>query len=225
MRYLGLFGLVCLLCFIGEQSSAGAWSRTKGSVFFSSSASMSWPKDRPLSLPDVYGSAYAEYGLGRSLTLGMDVGSSDSTKSSKLKAVGFIRYNLSNPNARHQLAVDLGGGSYLGNSVIRAGAAFGMGLKLMDRTGWLSLEGHTLFDLETRKSAKTLDGTLGITMKRSKIMGQFSAFQSARQQSTMSFTPSYALDLKSGRHLEISLSFNVKGKTDPALKIGIWQDF
>jgi hypothetical protein len=225
MRSFGLFGLVCLLCVFGEHSSAGAWQRAKGSVFLSSSASITWPKDRPLELPDIYGSTYAEFGLGRRLTLGLDAGSSDTTKPSKLKAVGFLRYTLSNPNARHQFAVDLGGGSYLGNSVFRAGAAFGMGLKFKDRAGWLSLEGHTLLDLETRQSVKTLDGTLGISMKRGKIMGQFSAFQSASQQSTMSFTPSYALDLKSGRHLEIGISFNVKGKPDPALKIGIWQEF
>lgn len=215
----------CLACFAANAASAGAWPRGKGNVFLSSSSSLSWPKGRAFEYPDVYGSSYAEYGLSDRLTLGADVGSADATRVSRLKAIGFLRYSLSDPAARHQFALDVGGGKHLGTPHVRIGASYGTGLELFNQSGWLALDAHVLFDPKSQKTTQALDMTLGVNLNKGKAMGLLSAHRAQSGATIYTFTPSYVRALGPRRHIEIGVTFDLSGSPNPALKLGVWQEF
>lgn len=217
--------LSCSLCVAASMATAGAWPRGKGKTFASSSASLTWPDKRELELPDVYGSSYLEYGLSKRLTIGLDMGSPDATRPERLKTVGFLRYTLTNENSAHQIAIDSGGGKYLNTDVFRLGMSYGLGFQTLKKNSWISIEAHTLRMTSNTQAAYSLDATYGISLEKGKIMGQFSAYQAFDKARNISLTPSYAHDLGNGRHLEIGVTVGLLGKPDPALKIGIWQEF
>lgn len=225
MRFLKALLFVGMIVAWVQPLHAGAWPRGKGNIFASSSASFTWPNGRAFEYPDIYGSAYVEYGLGDRVTMGLDIGSPDATRPSKLKAIAFMRYTLSTAQSRHQFALDFGAGKNLGNGMLRLGASYGTGLQLMERSGWLSIESHILYDIKSGKSTQNLDATLGINLERGKLMALLSAYRAPTGQSTFSFTPSYAHELSSARHLEIGVTLDLSRGADPALKLGIWQKF
>jgi len=125
--------LMIALCALPFQADAGAWPRERGKTFVSSSASARWPDQRPLELPDIYGSVYVEHGLGARITLGLDVGSSDATRKDRLKTVAFLRYTLTPSSSQHQVAFDIGGGTHRGADVLRLGASYGTGFTSFER--------------------------------------------------------------------------------------------
>ena len=204
---------------------AGAWPRGKGNVFVAANAELTWPDGRTIELPDIYGGTYLEFGLSQRITLGLDLGSSDATRPDRLKSVGFVRYTLTTPDAPYQFAIDAGAGRFLGETVARLGGSLGTGFTSFDRQSWVSIDLHTLRSTTSGNHATTLDATYGVSMKRGKIMGQLSGFQAFDRTQSVSFTPSFAYDLGKGRHLEIGVRIGLKEKPDPALKIGIWQEF
>lgn len=222
-KILWLWGGLIYLC--TGAADAGAWPRGKGKIFVSSSASLTWPTGRAFEYPDIYGSGYAEYGVSKRLTLGLDLGSSDAMQPNRLKAIGFLRYSLSDPSARHQFALDLGAGTHLGDGVLRIGASYGTGLELLSRSGWLSIDTNMLFNPAAKGSTRALDATLGVNLNKGKFMGQFSAYQAESGATSFSFTPSYAHKLNDKRHVEIGVTFDLQGAPEPALKLGVWQDF
>ena len=225
MGFYKVLAVGLLICVSAQQSLAGAWPRGKGNAFISSTASMTWPSGRDFDLPDVYGGGYFEYGLSDRLTLGVDLGSSDATRPDRLKAVGFLRYTLTNAQSRHQFALDLGGGQNLGQNAIRLGASYGTGLKILQRSGWLSIEAHVLGNPKNLQSSQSLDATLGVNLEHGKLMALFSAYSAPTGQSTLTLTPSYAHKLPGKRHLVIGVTFDLRGAPDPALKLGVWQEF
>jgi len=162
--------------------TAGPWPRGEGNVFLSSSAFLTWPAGRVPEAPDIYGSGFAEYGLTDRLTLGLDIGSPDYMNMDRLKAVGFVKYSLSAPEAIHQVALDLGGGTDQGTGVIRLGASM-------------------------------------------KYIAQLSAMRAYDGADYISVTPSAVRKIGKHLHLEIGASFGIRNKPDPALKLGIWQEF
>lgn len=225
MRIGTLTLIILAVCLCTQHANAGAWPRGKGKVFLSASGSLTWPKGRALEYPDIYGSTYAELGLGARLTLGLDLGSSDATRPDRLKAVGFVRYTLTSAQSRHQFALDLGAGKNLGQNTIRLGASYGTGLQLLGHSGWLSVDAHMLRETASGALTQTFDATLGLNTQRGKLMALFSAHRAAQGQSTLSLTPSYAHKLNDKSHLEIGLTFDLRAGPDPALKLGVWQEF
>ncbi|MEP5154862.1 hypothetical protein [Planktotalea sp.] len=225
MRCKDLFFCLASLALLTEQTSAGAWPRGKGKVFLSYSSSLTWPDGRPLELPDIYGGIYAEYGLSKRLTFGLDVGSPDATRPNRLKAIGFFRYSLSAPSAAHQFAFDVGAGKYLGEPVVRIGGSYGKGISLFSRSGWMSLDAHMLVVPSSRATTRSIDATLGVNLPKGKAMGLLSMHRSATGDSTYTFTPSYAYQIDAKRHIDIGVSFNLDSGSDPALKLGVWQEF
>ncbi|MGB7318081.1 MAG: hypothetical protein WBC85_08960 [Planktotalea sp.] len=217
--------LVVFLCLMAAQAFAGAWPRGKGNAFISSSASLTWPKGRAFEYPDIYGSGYAEYGLSQRVTLGLDLGSSDATRQSRLKAIGFLRYTLSDPNARHQFAMDIGAGKHLGENVIRLGASYGTGIQLFSRPGWVAFDAHTLINPNMKTATSSVDATMGLNLEHGKLIGLLSAHVPSNGARTYTFTPSYVRKFGKSRHIELGVSFDLSGGPDPALKLGIWQEF
>ncbi|MGH1577379.1 hypothetical protein [Planktotalea sp.] len=225
MHWRTFFSLLSALLIACQSLHAGAWPRGKGKVFASASGIFSWPQGRAIELPDIYGSGYAEFGLGQRLTLGLDLGSSDATLVSKLKAVAFVRYSLSDADARHQFALDIGGGQYLGNPVLRMGGSYGTGLQFGKLSGWYSMDVHSLINPNTRASTQNLDASLGVNLSKSKLIGSFSAHRSDTGKRTFTLTPSYAYQINKSQTIEMGIVFDLKRTSDPKLKLGVWQEF
>lgn len=219
-----LLALTAAFC-APQMASAGAWARGKGKTFVSATAILTWPKGRALEYPDVYGGLYIERGLGPRLTFGLDIGTSDATRPSRLKAMGFMRYTLTAPDARLQFALDIGAGRYLNAPALRLGAALSSGVSLGSKQGWISLDAHALHQIGTSKTAITLDATFGVSMERSKLMAQLSGFRSLDGRRSAQITPSYVRQIGKGRFFEIGASIDLKSTPDPVLKIGVWQEF
>jgi len=213
------------LCLVAPGADAGAWSREKGKTFIAGSGIATWPDDRDFELPDIYGSLYIEHGLGKRLTLGLELGSPDVTRKARLKTVGFLRYALSPPDKQNQFSIDGGIGTYLDKDVLRFGASFGRGLSVLERNSWVSVDANILVTPRKAKTAIALDATFGVSLKHGKIMGQLSGYQGFDKKQFLSFIPSYARDIGKGRHIEIGVVIGLHEKPDPALKIGIWQEF
>jgi hypothetical protein len=219
-----ILALMCLLL-SSVTATAGPWAREKGKIFVAASGFATWPNQRAPQYPDVYGSGYGEYGLGRGLTAGIDLGSSNMKRTDKLKAIGFLRYTLTAPDAPVQAALDFGGGIDLMQPTLRLGASLGYGFQLWDKGSWLSIDWATLHAPEARMQSHTLDITLGMSLKHGKIMGQLSGHESYSGMTTVSFTPSYVRPMGEGRYIEVGANFGLMNKPDPALKFGVWQEF
>lgn len=217
--------LSVLCCAAPSCGLAGAWPRGTGNIFVAASAEMTWPKGRAIELPDIYGGTYLEYGLNARVTLGLDVGSTDITRPDRLKTITFARYTITPSNQLSQIAFDFGAGTFLGEPVVRLGVSYGKGFTFSGRQSWVAVDAHSLQAINTQQFATSIDATFGVSMKRGKLMGQVSAFQAFDRTQNASFTPSFAYDIGHGRHLEIGARIGLTGKPDPALKIGIWQEF
>jgi hypothetical protein len=204
---------------------AGAWPREKGKTFLALSASVIWPKQRAIELPDIYGSAYVEHGLGARFTLGLDVGSPDATRQDRLKTIAFLRYTVTPSSTKHQLAFDIGGGTFQALDVLRFGASYGTGFTSFEHNSWITIDAHALHHSTLRNISLTVDATYGVSLKRGKLMAQISGFQSFDGRKTAKFSPSYAHDIGHGRHIEIGVNIDLHNAPDPTLKLGIWQEF
>ncbi len=225
MNWVSFLILGCVLCLSAPHANAGAWPRGKDKTFVASSATLTWPDKRELELPDIYGASYLEHGISARLTMGLDMGSPDATRPERLKTVGFLRYTFTPQTSPVQLAIDGGGGRYLGTDVARVGLAYGLGFKSFSKNSWIAVDAHALRSVRDTRTAYSFDATYGVALSGGKAMAQISAFQAFDEIRTIKLTPSYAHDLGLGRHLEIGVVLGLRAKPDPVLKIGIWQEF
>ena len=139
-----IFSFLLVLAGMGAPTvQAGPWARAPGEVFLSFSQNMSSNAEALATGTmemSAYSSIYAELGLGRGLTLGLDLGRGDYTD----EAILFLRRTLTRPDARYQVAVDLGYGQrrvdVLGDSQLaRVGLSFGRGFDSA-ALDWLPME-------------------------------------------------------------------------------------
>lgn len=225
MRLSSILGVAALIAFAAQPAQAGAWARGKGKAFLSTGSYSTWPDGRALERPDVYGTIYGEYGITNRLTLGVDLGSADAEKWSRTRAIGFLRYTLTRSEARNQFAIDLGVGQDESQTVMRAGLSFGRGFSFGKSNGWVSLDWATLHDFKTLEQSHSLEATLGTSWRKSKLMAQFSGYQNRKGDQTLTFTPSWAREMRPGLHLEVGVAFGIKGKPDHSLKVAVWRSF
>ncbi|MGY9050133.1 MAG: hypothetical protein ACKVKF_24655, partial [Rhodobacterales bacterium] len=140
MRILAL--LLTLLCLLPGHAPAGAWPRAQGTWFVASDMRLSWPQDLTRwtsTLPVAqYYTVYAEYGLSRHMTLGLDLGRSVSGGG---KSVLFLRMPLPDLPRHTKLAVDLGLGQIDGRAVLRPGLSLGQSVALFGLQGRLAADG------------------------------------------------------------------------------------
>ena len=118
-----------LMCLAASHVHAGAWPRGKGKTFGASAATFTWPDQRELQLPDIYGSTYLEHGIAPRLTMGLDIGTPDAKRLNRLKSVAFLRFTLTANDAPFQVAVDGGGGHYRDTNVTRFACLTGLASK------------------------------------------------------------------------------------------------
>lgn len=218
---------------------AGPWAREAGDVFVSLQISaQEAPADIMTGLwePETYLSAYGEIGLGRSLTIGVDVGQGEISR----QAIGFLRYTLTAPDAALQIAVDAGGGVRQideadAEGVLRLGVSLGRGfgngggawyMPLRHQGGWASLDLTTLYTVEAEEAIYQGEATLGFSLSdRISAIFQVKAEDWPGADPLVSVSPSLLFQIRPGTSVRLGARAAVAGGDTVGLSLSLWQEF
>lgn len=209
------------ICLAGP-AQPGAWPREKGSAFVSFASYLSWPQDvltwSSFEPSARYDTLYLEYGLTPRWVIGLDLGRS---VSGAAKLVAFARRPLARPEARLQIAPELGLGQIDGQAVLRPGLSFGFGLP----KGWLSAEliGEVFRDDGTPDVK--IDLTYGRRIGKRTAMLQIQTGQQDGDQAFVRLVPSLVTPLFGPVEAEVGVSYGILGDTSMGLKLGLWTRF
>ncbi|MDU8927156.1 hypothetical protein RXV86_07155 [Alisedimentitalea sp. MJ-SS2] len=223
IRALARLGLaLCLIAGPIHPASAGAWPRDKRSGFVSVASRVSatsWAGPH-----NVYSTVYLEYGLGRNLTAGVDIGHGISGTG---KAVFFLRKSLPPTPNGHIFAGELGLGLIAGEPAIRPGLSYGKDLSRRGgRTGWLSLETTAEIRLDSGQTDFKADVTLGLNHgDRFKSMLQVQTGIRHGDPGFVRAAPSVAIKVGKKTHLELGGTAGLIGDKSYGFKIGFWRSF
>lgn len=223
----------------GGQVSAGPWARDPGDVFVSFQISAAEaPVDLMAGLwePETYLSGYGEIGLGRSLTLGLDVGGGEVSQ----QAVGFLRYTLTTSDAVFQMAVDAGlGARQVGDEdphgLVRLGASIGRGfggggeawyMPLRHQGGWVTLDAVALYDVEIEQPIYQAEATLGFSVSdRASAVFQIKAEDWPGSEPLVTVAPSFVYQIRPGTSVQLGARGAVTGGETVGLSLSLWQEF
>lgn len=234
-----VFTLCAASCLHGGLVSAGPWARDAGDVFLSFQISAEEaPVDVMAGLwePETYVSGYAEMGLGRSLTLGLDIGGGDISR----QAVGFVRYTLTTPDAVWQMAVDAGLGARRvadeeAHGLIRIGGSIGRGfggggeawyMPLRHQGGWVTLDTTALYDVEIEEPIYQAEATAGFTLSdRASAVFQIKAEDWPGADPLVTMSPSFVFQIRPGTSLQLGARGAIAGSDTMGLSLSLWQEF
>ncbi|WP_341863954.1 hypothetical protein [Gymnodinialimonas sp. 57CJ19] len=220
-------------------ASAGPWAREAGDVFISFQISAEEaPSDVIAGLwePETYLSAYGEVGLGRSLTLGADLGQGDTSR----QAVGFLRYSLSPPEAPWQFAIDAGlGMRQVGDAdphgLVRLGASLGRGfgaggeawyMPLHHRGGWATLDLTAFYDLELQEPILQAETTLGFNLSsRASLIFSLKAEDWPGADFLVTASPSFVFQIVDSTSLRLGARGALMGSDAVGMSLSIWHEF
>lgn len=216
--------LVLICALLAGPACAGAWPRETGSAFAAGAFRVSTPRDTlGREWPATYSSLYLEYGLAPRLIAGLDLGRAISGED---KSLAFLRWPLGAPERRNRFAVELGAGQIDGASVIRPGLAWGRGLALAERSGWMAADALAEIRADGAGADFKLDLTLGLNHdsgRRSLLQLQTGQRQGddpfARLEGSMVLPP------RRGLSLELGLIAGMVNDNSIGLKIGFWRAF
>lgn len=236
LRTLALLALYL----IGPCASAGPWPREQGQTFLSATYETGGPDD--------HASLYAEYGLSKRLTLGLDVGATaDKTK----KAIGFARWPVGGTDRPLRMAAQLGlgyaerwrippfklvitGGGPLPplpgprpkmRPVLQSGFSLGRGLTILGHDGWVTLD--TLAETDEELATQyTADATGGLkTRKGHMLIVQLQTGASDTGKTWAKLAPSFVMTFSKATQLEVGLTTGLTGGDHTAARFGLWQKF
>lgn len=171
MRVILVF-LLCTGLLAGAPAEAGAWLREKGSGFLATSAVLRGPTETP----QLENRIYAEYGLLRHLTLGIDLNHKTAVDETELVAVQtghavlFLRVPLAPESWRTRYALELG----LGRTMRETGRArmsslalaVGRGFERPFGGGWMSLQATIEHHAGMAGRSYKLDSSVGLSNGR-----------------------------------------------------------
>lgn len=217
--------LAVIFSFCATLASAGAWPRDKGSWFLSTATEIGgFGTARRMSELTVFNNLYLEYGLTRSLTLGLDVGQSVGADPNTRV---FVRLPLAQRQGKY-LSLEASLGQVGGVHYTALGLGFGRGFTLGGTSGWLGVdtrqvqaEGPGATYLRQTK----LDVTAGLSFPSGvKAMAQVFHTRVAGATYT-SLAPSVVLPLGGRRNLQGGVLIDLETPGPPGVKIGLWQEF
>lgn len=234
---LGLSLSGVLLC---APASAGPWAREAGDVFVSLRISAEEaPSDIAVGLwePETYVSAYGEVGVGRSLTLGADIGSGEISR----QAVAFLRYTITPPDATWQMAIDGGfGAREVGeddpHALVRIGASIGRGfgdggggvwyMPFEHDGGWMVLDAVALYDTEDQDTIWQLEGTVGLRLS-DRLAGTFSlkAEEWPGADLLVTASPSVIFEIRPGTSVRLGARAALEGSDSVGVSLALWHEF
>lgn len=212
--------VLCLSTF-GAPAGAGPWARGEGEAFLS--VVPEWSLDRLGRLENTV-SAYAEYGLGRRLTLGADVFSSATGRTGFL----FLRRTLTAPARTWQVAVSGGLGQSRGGAQTEtlgvAGLSAGRSFETPLGWGWadMALQAR-VFD---GRAAVKLDTTLGLTPRDGwRIYGQLQLADYPGAAASARLQLSSIHRLTTRLSLEVGTTHGLVEDDRTGLRLGLWAEF
>lgn len=219
--------LTVALVLTAAPAHAGAWPREKGTFFVSGNATFSWPKDIDTLVNNApvseYFGLFAEYGLTRRLTLGVDLGKSSF---GSYKTLVFLRAPLRNRDSGAKIAVELALGQIASHPVVRPGLSVGYGFELGRTTGWLSAEGMAEHAWDVGSTDYKLDLTFGLTFPSGrKVVLQAQSGMPDSANPYVKFAPSVILPVGKTTHAEFGVILGIDGDGTFGLKAGFWQTF
>ncbi len=235
-RFISL--LAGLLCCLAAPLQAGAWARAPGDVFLSFSTNLQGSVDGIMTgteTPDAYYSFYAEVGLGRRLTFGLDLGQGEFSR----EAVAFLRYTMTPDDRRLQVALDLGFGhreiiDQSSSALQRAGLAIGYGYDLTApdwipfemSDGWFSLEATIIRDTAQDDLRWKAEATIGLNVTpRLSFLFQVLAEEWPGNDVTYGVNPSAVFDLTDATSVEVGLRGSFGDSQTIGLELGLWHRF
>ena len=201
---------------------AGAWPREKGHGFLSAASRISAPAwDGPRS---IYSTTYLEYGLGRRLTAGFDIGHGISGLG---KAIVFLRKSLPETDGGHVFAAELGLGLIAGEPAVRPGLSYGRGFDRRNGgSGWFSVESVAEIRLDSGQTDYKADFTFGFNHGGGhKSIFQLQTGVSQGDPSFIRAAPSVVMRMGRKSHLELGLTAGIVGDTHYGVKLGLWRHF
>jgi len=232
------FFLLALASLGAPTVQAGPWARAPGEVFLSFSQNMSSSAEALATGTmemSAYSSIYAELGLGRRLTLGLDLGRGDYTD----EAILFLRRTLTRPEARYQVALDFGYGQrrvdILGDSrLARVGLSFGRGfdsaaldwLPMETAGGWAGLDAVAVYDLTRDEQRWKVEATLGLRpTERLSLMLQLVAEEWPGADVSYGLNPSVVFQIREGTSIELGARSSFDDNPQIGLELGLWHQF
>ncbi len=218
------FWLSCLiLAIVPITAGAGAWPRDKDSVFLSFSSVLSTPTGVLGRDLQVYSSLYAEYGLSRDLTLGLDAGKG---QGGDYSATVFLRMPLLRRAERHRFAFKAGLGLAEDDTLVNLGASWGRGMETRYGHGWVSLDTDLVYHTRAGTFAGKADLTLGIKPgERTKLMLQLQIGDYPGSGPFVRLAPSVARKFGSRTYVVLGAKIGVVGDDRAGLKLGTWLEF
>ncbi|MEP1610330.1 MAG: hypothetical protein ABJL72_00240 [Roseobacter sp.] len=214
-----VLGLAC-----ASTAQAGAWLRSKGGGFTSTSVSTNAARELSTSF-------YLEYGLSKNFTLGADISYGvDRTSFQEGSGIAFLRFPLGPTDKTNKWAAHVGvGARYLAGFYLPAaeiGVSWGRGIQWRDKYGWVNID--TSFNRARAPTEDRIkfDGTVGMGLsERSKVMLQmFNTFEGG--ETFTKLAPSYLFSPGGGKTtLQLSVEIPLAGGGENTLKLGVWRDF
>lgn len=203
---------------------SGAWLREKGKGFIATSISSSEERDTS-------GSAYLEYGLTNSRTIGLDVSYGfELTGKEDGSGIAFLRFPLGPTDQIDRFAWHAGIGTRYQNRefypAVEAGASWGRGIKWGENWGWVNVDTSVNQSRSPIERRIKLDGTIGMPLNdHFKAMGQlFNTFEGGETYTKLA--PSLLIAPKKSKTTwQLSMEIPVVGGGDTFFKFGIWSDF
>ena len=210
-----------LLLLVPGPALAGPWLRDVGRGFLSYSGTL---EDVGKSgAADGYGTVYAEYGLRRNLTLGLDLGADER---GYYKAFAFAALPLVPQSQATRITAEFGLGTIQDSAIVRPGIAIGRSFEFLDRLGWMSVETRAEIGIRSGDVAVSTDLTLGYSAgARSKWMVQLQHGGPMADPDYLRLVPSVVIETHPGRHLEFGVTAGIWNATAFGVKLGVWQEF
>jgi len=223
----------------GVPAQAGPWAREAGDLFVS--FQIAAEEDPALIMegpwePETTLGLYAEYGLGRSLTLGADINGSEVSQ----MGTAFLRYTPTPPEATWQWAFDAGfGARQIGDepahALVRFGASVGRGfdgneggwpMPLRHQGGWVTLDATAFYDLEVEDVVWQAEGTLGFSLSdRTSAIFSLKAEDWPGADLLVTASPSVAFDILPETTLHIGARGALQGSNTAGVFLSLWRTF
>ncbi|MEX3014166.1 hypothetical protein [Gymnodinialimonas hymeniacidonis] len=234
-----VWGLCAAATLWGAPAMAGPWAREAGDLFISLQISV---EEEPAHLmeglwePETYTSLYAEYGFGRSFTIGADLGGGEVSQ----MGVAFLRYTLTPPDATWQWAVDAGLGARRiddgpVHGLVRFGASVGRGfgesdgawpIPIRHEGGWVALDTALIYDVELEDVIWQAEGTLGFSLSdRATAIVSLKAEEWPGADMIVTVSPSFAFDILPDTTVRLGARGALEGSTNVGLFLSLWHTF
>ncbi|TCK99316.1 hypothetical protein BXY66_3818 [Shimia isoporae] len=200
---------------------AGPWPRAPGEQF--TSITVEAPTSAT-AVNQVYGALYFERGLPREWTLGLDSGADGLGYQ---KSYAFLRRPFFSGRSS-RAAIELGVGyqsSARGHGfAIRPALTWGRGLEVVNKPGWLTLDGSAAHIPFLETTIFKIEATAGLSWTDAfKTFLQATYEQETGRPAFSSITPSAAVQVSDSFHLIGGVILSKEQKTK--VKFGVWMSF